>query len=63
MIEHARRAALLPLAALLAALPAAGQEVGSRVVSLPLVDFAGTQAISYEEFVGRAVLIEYFAYW
>jgi hypothetical protein len=46
---------------LVTAVPAQG--VGSKVPALELEDFAQTPAKSYEDFLGRAVLIEFFAYW
>ena len=52
-----------PLAAVALALPAGAQKVGTRVPHLPLIDFTGVQATSFDDFVGRAVLLEYFAYW
>lgn len=58
--SHAAPAALLALAA---ALPAAAQKVGSRVPGLPLAEICGSRAASFEDFVGRTLLIEYFAYW
>lgn len=54
---------LLPLALL--ALPAirAAQGIGSRVPTVELEGYANTKADSFEDFAGRAVLIEFFAYW
>ncbi len=57
---------VLAAAALAAALvpPADAQKVGSRIpASLPLFDFAGTEAATFEEYAGRAILLEYFAHW
>ena len=42
---------------------AAAQDVGSYLPDLELADFAQTEASSIDDFVGRAVLIEFFAYW
>jgi hypothetical protein len=44
--------------------PAVAQDVGDPVpVDLPLSDFAVDNAVHFEEYTGRAVLIEFFAYW
>jgi hypothetical protein len=39
------------------------QNVGSKLGPVELVDFAQTEAGSFDDFLGRAVLIEFFAYW
>ena len=44
------------------ALPFA-QEVGSKMPNVELEDYSQTPAKSYDDFLGRAVLIEFFAYW
>lgn len=54
---------LAPAAVAALALAAPAQEVGSRVSSLEIADLAQTEASSYDDFVGRAILIEFFAYW
>jgi len=60
--------ALLGLAVSLSigALPSA-QSVGSQMTTLPsgvqLVDFGLTKATKYDDFLGRAVLLEFFAHW
>lgn len=54
---------LLPTALFALALPASAQDVGSSVGTFELTDLAQTQATSYDDFFGRAVLIEFFAYW
>ncbi len=53
------------LAAALAALalPGVAQDVGTTVPEFVLDDLSQTGAKSYEDFVGRVVLIEFFAYW
>lgn len=51
----------LALAALLFAPPAAAG--GSRLPELELSDFGQTKAKSFEDFAGRTILIEFFAYW
>lgn len=53
----------VPALLTMAAVPATGQDVGSYLPSLELDDFAQTGARSLDDFVGRAVLIEFFAYW
>jgi hypothetical protein len=45
------------------ALPASAQGVGSRIPEVELADFGQTGAKSFEDYYGRAVLIEFFAYW
>ena len=52
-----------PFLALTLALPAPAQKVGTRVPGLPLIGFVGTGAASFDDYVGRAVLLEYFAHW
>ena len=52
-----------PVLALTLVLPASAQKVGTRVPGLPLVGFVGTPAASFDDYVGRAVLLEYFAHW
>ena len=50
----------------IAARPAAAQAVGSKVpveLTQTLQDFGATPAKSFEEFAGRAVLIEFFENW
>ena len=42
---------------------ASAQEVGTYLPSLDLKDFGGTQIGSYDNLLGRTVLIEFFAYW
>lgn len=39
------------------------QQVGSKIGPVELVDFAQTEARSFDDYLGRAVLIEFFAYW
>lgn len=53
--------ALLALGALAPA--AAAQSVGSKLAEVKLADFAQTKAKSFEDFAGRAVMFEFFAYW
>ena len=54
----------LALAALAAfTVPAAAQGVGSKAPPIELEDYAQTKAQSFDDFLGRAVLIEFFAYW
>lgn len=39
------------------------QSEGSYVTDAELTDFTNTKAKSFDDLVGRAVLIEFFAYW
>lgn len=57
------RSLLAPAALLALALAAPAQEVGSTVGPLELSDLAQTEAKSFDDLVGRAILIEFFAYW
>ena len=60
-----RRSLLLPFLLTLA-LPAAAQrvDVGQAVPEdLVLEGFSQTQATTLEEYTGRAILVEFFAYW
>jgi hypothetical protein len=50
------------LAALLAFTPAEGV-VGKSMPAIPIEGLAGTKAKSVDDFVGRAMLVEFFAYW
>ena len=52
---------LLVSTALLA--PVVAQDVGQSLPPVELEDFAQTPAKSFDDFLGRAVLIEFFAYW
>ena len=55
----ARVAAVLAAAALSASMAVAG----GNLPAVELADFAQTKAKSIDDFAGRAVLIEFFAYW
>ncbi len=60
-----RHSLLLPFLLCLAA-PAAAQrvDVGQTIPEdLVLEDFSHTQATTLEEYTGRAILVEFFAYW
>jgi len=52
----------LALAALLAPTPLGGS-VGKSMPDLPIEGLAQTKAKSVEDFAGRAVLVEHFAFW
>lgn len=54
---------LAALAATLAAAPARAQSVGMELDKVALTDLARTQAKTWDDFAGRLVLIEFFAYW
>jgi hypothetical protein len=43
--------------------PAQAQAVGSKLTNVQLEGYAQTAAKSWDDFLGRAVLIEFFAYW
>jgi hypothetical protein len=57
------RLAALAGTALLLAAPAAAQQPGTSLPDVRLDGLAQTPAESFEDFKGRAVLIEFFAYW
>lgn len=57
------RTLLLPLLFLAGASLAEAQGVGSRMPEVGLEGYSQTKADSFEDFQGRAVLIEFFAYW
>lgn len=57
------RTLLAPALLVVLGLAAPAQDVGSNVGGLELSDFAQTEAKSFDDFVGRAVLLEFFAYW
>jgi hypothetical protein len=54
---------LAPLALVALPLLAAGQGVGSKLPVIELEGLAQTSAKSFDDYLGRAVLIEFFAYW
>ena len=54
---------LLPLALLVASGLSSAQNVGSQLPSVELEDFSKTKATSFDDFLGRAVLLEFFAHW
>lgn len=45
------------------ALPAPAAPAGGQLPPIELEGFAQTKAKSFDDFTGRAVLIEFFAYW
>ena len=58
------RSYLISILALAAfALPAGSARAGGTVPAASLDDFAQTKAKSFDDFAGRAVLMEYFAFW
>ncbi len=57
------RFALAALACALLSLSSSAQGIGSKLPEVELEDFSQTKAKSLEDFTGRAVLIEFFAYW
>ena len=50
------------LAALLALSPAEGV-VGKSMPTIPIEGLAQTKAKSLDDYIGRAVLVEFFAFW
>ena len=54
---------LLAPALLALGLAAPAQDVGTNVGGFELSDFAQTEAKTFDDFVGRAVRFEFFAYW
>jgi len=55
---------LVPALLCAAASSAAAQEVGSPIpATIELEGYSQTEAQSFEDLLGRAVLIEFFAYW
>ena len=54
---------LAPFALATLAFPAAAQGVGSKMPVVELEGFSQTGAETFDDFQGRAVLIEFFAYW
>ena len=52
----------LPILGVALALPAGAQRIGEKV-DVDFDDFTQTGARSLDDYQGRAVLIEYFAYW
>ena len=60
---NARLALLAPLALAAFALPAPCAPAGGQLPPMELSDFAQTKAKSFDDYAGRAVLIEFFAYW
>lgn len=61
MLHDRLLAMALGLAGLIA--PAAAQGVGTPLPEIELEGFSQTGAKSFDDFFGRAVLIEFFAYW
>lgn len=57
------RTLLAPALLLALGAVAPAQDVGSSVGALELTDLAQTEAESFGDMVGRAVLLEFFAYW
>jgi len=57
------RLVALPVLLAALALPVAAQDVGSTIPEIELEDYSQTEAESFDDFFGRAVLIEFFAYW
>lgn len=58
-----KKALLAPLALVLSGALAGAQGVGSQLPAVELDGLSQTSASSYDDLVGRAVLLEFFAYW
>lgn len=59
----ARTTLLAPLLLAAFMLPIPCARAGGQLPPIELSDFAQTKAKSFDDFAGRAVLIEFFAYW
>lgn len=57
------RRLFLALALGLAGASLSAQAVGTQLHSVDLVDFQHTKAQRFDDFIGRAVLLEFFAHW
>jgi len=57
------RTGLAALACVLVPALTGAQGVGSKLPAVELEDYGRTPAKSFDDFLGRAVLIEFFAYW
>ena len=57
------RRLLLPLAFGFLGGISSAQAVGTELTSVELEDFTLTKASKYDDFLGRAVLLEFFAHW
>lgn len=53
----------LPVALVALSWPSHAQGVGSTVPKLELEGFAQTKAAAFDDYYGRAVLLEFFAFW
>jgi len=54
---------LAPLALCAAASSAPAQDVGTQLGEVVLEGYTQTEAESFEDYTGRTILIEFFAYW
>lgn len=63
MFERKRFLALAIAGAALCAAPVHAQAPGSKLPEVTLENLTQTGAKTFEDFTGRAVLIEFFAYW
>ena len=54
---------LIPLALAWAGGWSSAQTVGTQLPSVELEEFSLTKAKSFDDFLGRAVLLEFFAHW
>ncbi len=58
-----RKLFMAGVASLVLATTASADKVGQQLPPVVLEGLSQTEATSYEEFTGRLVLIEFFAYW
>ena len=54
---------VLPAALALGLTSMLGAQVGEPLPAVKLTDFAGTQAQSLDDYAGRLLLLEFFAFW
>ncbi|MBM3989421.1 MAG: hypothetical protein FJ298_00275 [Planctomycetes bacterium] len=62
-IQHAFLAGLLALCMASTSAPARAQAPGTPLPPVRLEGLAQTGAKTFDDFMGRAVLLEFFAYW
>lgn len=63
MLKSSWLAALALATTAFLAVPATAQGVGSKMPPTVIEGLSQTGAKSYDDFLGRAVVIEFFAYW
>lgn len=63
MLRHSWLAALALAMTAFLAVPASAQAPGSKLPPVEIEGLAQTGAKTFDDYFGRAVLIEFFAYW